>query len=535
VYAVLVAAALYAAVHLALRRWELPPVHAAVGAAAVTGVLGSVTEHSALAGAAVGLLALLRVTDETGRTLGRTVGRAWWALTRLPVGIALVAGLLIQVKLSVGIAVAVVAVLTALAGPSVRRVLTDAVATLVAGAASFLLFWVLAGQDLAWLPEWAHGSSEIVRGYPDAMSTPGIDRLFDYVVAAALAVFVVVQLVRLGRRAGLRRTIVPALLAAALAEFAFKATFIRYDDKHELFFIVATAVLLGFAPLARRRIWAVAAVVGALVMMAPGTTWLDLSQPRTAWRVALPVALKQSAADYYNQQAGGLGQAVYALPSEFVTAIADRPVAVDPYESAIAIDYGMTWHPWPVIQAYSAYTPYLDRLNARAARTASADQAVLRYPAAAIEGRNPRWETPEYLLTLACQYTQELTNGSWSLLGHDQPRCGPRHQVSSADVEASEAVTVPAGGPGELVLASFVPEGDSVLEKLEATFLRDSHQLWISADGQGFHVPEAIASGPLLVGYPDRGDAGIFPPFHYAQLSFTEPGTVTFSTMSIGS
>jgi hypothetical protein len=426
-------------------------------------------------------------------------------------------------------------VLTALAGPSVRRVLVDVVATLVALVASFLLFWVLAGQDLPWLRDWARGSAEIVRGYADAMGTPGTDRLFDYVVAATLAVFVVVQLVRFGRRAGFPRTIVPALLAAALAEFAFKATFIRYDDKHQLFFTVATAVLLGFAPLGRRRLWAVAAVVGALVMMAPGTTWLDLSQPRTAWRVALPVALKQSAADYYNQQARGLGQAVYALPAEFVTAIADRPVAVDPYESAIAIDYGMTWHPWPVMQAYSAYTPYLDRLNARAARTASADQAVLRYPAAAIEGRNPRWETPEYLLTLACQYTQELTNGSWTLLGHDQPRCGPRHEVSSADVEAGEAVTVPAGGPGELVLASFVPEGDSVLEKLEATFLRDSHQLWISADGQGFHVPEAIASGPLLVGYPDRGEQGIFPAFHYGQLSFTEPGTVTFSMVEIGS
>jgi hypothetical protein len=528
VYAVSAAAALYAAAFLALRRrWEVSPAVAAGTATALTAIFGTVVEASALAAVACGLFALVDAVSvaEGARRRGR--------VTALPVAIAAASGLLVQVKLSVGVAVALVAALSALGDLAGRRVLLDLVAAGAAGAVSFLSFWLLAGQDLGWLPEWVRGSVEIVAGYPGAMALERQDALLGYLLVLALAAYAVVLLVGLARRVGLRRALVPALLAGALLEFGFKAAFIRHDDHELVFFTVATAVLLAIAPLARHRTAAVAAVVSALLMMVPGLDWLDVRDARDAWRVSLQVALDGSAADSYDEQAKAGGRATYQLPEEFVSAVGDQPVAVDPYDAALAIDYDMNWHPWPVMQAYSAYTPFLDRLNARAARTAPADQVVLRLPTVTVDARNPVWETPEYVLTLACQYTQVLTNGSWSLLRHDDPRCGERREVGREALDAGETVDVPPAGPDELLVASFRPQGEGVLHRLSDVVLKDWTMLSVTADDQAFGMPESLAGGPLLVGYPDRGDEGVFPAFHYARLSFTEPGTVTFSSIPL--
>lgn len=527
-YSVLAVAGLFVTSYVALRRrWDQSPVAAAACAAAITAILGATVEASALALAACAAAALIHaVTLAEG---ARRVG----TITLLPVAIAVVAGLLVQVKVSVGVAAAVIAFLTALGDLSIRRLVVDTVATGAAFIASFLLFWSLAGQQFQWLPEWVRGSMEIVRGYPEAMAFERADGLLGYLVGLVLAIFVVVQCVRLARRVGVRRAAVPTLLAAALGVFAFKAAFTRHDDHELTFFALVTAILLSLAPLARHRWSGVVALVGALVMVMPGATWLDVRQARDEWRVAMQIALVEPSAEVYYDRGKEQGRATYQLPEEFVTAIADHPVSVDPYDVALAIDYDMTWHPLPVFQAYSAYTPYLDRLNARAARSAPADQLMLRIPTASIDARNPRWETPEYTLTLACEYTQQLSDGLWSLMRHDEPRCSGREEVGRQHVTANESATVPPARPDELVLAQFQPDSTSIPARLGHTIFKDWGQFAVEVDDESFQLPEALAGGPLIVSYPDRGAQGLFPAYHYDQISFSVPGTLTFNTVHL--
>jgi hypothetical protein len=528
VYAVVVSAAMYAAVYTALRRgWLVSPAAAAATAAAVTAVSGAVAESSMLALAACSIFASVHALSvaEGARPSG--------TVTLTPVVIAAVSGLLVQVKLSVGLAVAVVALLAALGDLALRRLVVDLVAAGVAGMLSFLVFWLLAGQDLGWLPEWVRGSMDIVTGYPDAMGLERSDALFGYLVALALVAFIAQQLVRLARRVGPRRALAPALLAAALLDFAFKAAFTRHDEHELVFFALVLALLLALAPLARHRAAAITAVVSAGLMVVPGLDWLDAREARDSWRVALQVSLDRSSADYYDEHAKEAGRTAYALPEAFVAAIGDHPVAVDPYDGAVAVDYDMDWHPWPVMQAYSAYTPFLDRLNARAARTAPQDQMVLRLPGATVDARSAYWDTPDYLLTLACQYTQVLTDGTWSLLQHDHPRCGDRREVGRQSLDAGETVNVPAAGPDELLVAGFQPRAGGIVDRLAGVVLKDWTTLSVTADDQELRLPEALATGPLLVGYPDRGEEGLFPAFHYGRMSFDEPGTVTFETIAL--
>jgi hypothetical protein len=533
VYSVLIVSTLYAASYTAVRLgWDLGPTPSAITATVVTAILSAISEPSTLAVAACGLAALVY-------TIRRAEGAAHkGVVTLLPVLSAVAAGLLVQVKLSVGVAVGVVAFLTALGDLSVfsvRRLLLDTLASGAAFVASFVAFWLLAGQQLQWLPEWVRGSIEIVRGYPEAMASEREDPLAGYLVALTLTVFVIVQCVRLARRVGVRRTLVPALLAAVLGQFAFKAAFIRHDDHEFTFFTVLAAALLGIAPLARHRTAAVVAVVAALVMVVPGLDWLDPRGARNEWRTALQIALVDSSADTYDANAKNQALASYQLNPDLVNAIADHPVAVDPAESALAIDYNFNWRPWPVMQAYSAYTPFLDRLNARAARTAPPDQLVLRNPTNSIDGRNPRWETPAYLLVLACNYTQEFSDGvTWSLMKHDEPRCGRPHEVSTVSLDAGETATVPTPGPDELVVASFEPEADGLAARLVKAVLKDPSPLIVTVDDEfDERLPEALAGGPLLVSYPDRGDKGLFPPYAYRELAFSMPGTLTLSTIPL--
>ncbi len=152
VYTVLATAALYATSYVGLRRrWELSPFLAAVASAAITAILAGAVERSAVAAAACGLAALLH-------SMARAEGaHPRGSVTRLTIVLAVVAGLLVQVKLSVGVVVVVVALLTALGGLSVRRVVLDILTTGVAFVVSFLLFWLIAGQSLSWLRDVVAG------------------------------------------------------------------------------------------------------------------------------------------------------------------------------------------------------------------------------------------------------------------------------------------------------------------------------------------------------------------------------------------
>ena len=520
-----VVAVLWVATYAGLRRLVSERA-ATITATLATTLSAAVAEISTLAVTAAAMVVILDLLTP------RDEPRSRWSIGYLAPSVAACSGLFLQVKLSTGLAMLVVALLAACAQRPVRRALLTLAASVGCVIASFLACWLVIGQDLGDIPAWLRGSREAISGYSEAMATERLDYLVGYVVAIGLGGFILVASVRGALSLGRARGVVLVVLCLALLDIMLKAAFTRHDQHELAFFVMTTGLLVVLGPLMQHRTAALVAVGISLAMIVPGLQPFDVGQVRDRWRVALQVVLVPGAEDGYNTISREQGQATYLLPQTFVDLIGHHPVAVDPFEAALPIDYGMQWRPMPVFQTYAAYTAYLDDLNAKAARNAPDDQLVLRSDAPTIDGRNPHWETPAYLLALACDYEVVHREGTWTLLQHAEPRCGTAEQVKSQRVSAGQKVAVPDAGPDEIVVASFEPDPPGLLTRAFTAAFKGVQPFEVTVDGHDFRMPQGLAGQPAIMTYPDEADHGLFAPFDYGTVAYSRPGTVTFDTIS---
>ncbi len=528
--AMLVVAALTWVLTVALRR-VLPIVGATVAATVITLVSAAVSEMSLLAVTAGVTAAVLHVLAGGAGESRRL------RFDPVPAGLAAASALLVQVKLSVGVTLLVVALLAACVQRRPARVLVDLAAAVAAFTVAFAVLWVAIGQDLGTIGSWAHASADIVTGYGEAMAFERRDSVLGYVVAVALVAGVVVWAVRACRETGRSRVAPVGALVMTLAAigFAFKAGFTRHDEHELVFFVVLAGLAVAWAPYAKRRATTILVLVTVVAMVLPGLGWLDVKQVRDRWRVAAQVVLTSGGAPGYTESNRLLGQQGYQLPQAYLDEIGRHPVSIDPYDSSVAVDYKLRWHPMPVFQSYQAYTPYLDDLNAAAARGAPADQYVLRFGTAPVDNRNSVWETPAYQLTLACDYARVMADGPWLLLEHAQPRCDDPVDAGSASVQAGEPVSLPKPGPDEMLVARFEADAPNVLTRLFHAALKDFSPFKVTVDGTTFRLPEALVGQDVMYAYPDQGDAGLFTAFEYHSATYPTSGTLHFSTIKLRS
>lgn len=580
----------------ALRR-AMPAVAAAVGSAALVTVLA----HGALAGdllfIGAGLVALNYVVAVPGPRTG-------W----IPAGTAVVASLLTQVKFSEGLVLAVAAVTCAVFGPSQRA--RRAIEVVFAYAVGTCGWWLLAGQSLADLVRWFHGSFEIASGYTDALSYEAFPHS---AIAYALLIAVVIVLagqVALAARAESARVVSGvALTSGALLYLGFREGYNRHDLGHEgFFYLVATGLLtwwvgwpagrssalldrigrrtrgllrIGARPLSvcvcvatlllgclvarqafyesgRHAVGSIFLVLAAAVILAVYGNGLFRSccvlavaalmamyavplTPRTVardWALEARTLVDRSYLDHRATVAAQAVRAHFAVPTSALLTVGRHPVAVDNYDTSVVWAYGLTWRPAPVFQQLSAYTPYLDRLNATSITDAPVDQMILRAPDA-IDGRNPLWDPPRYVLTELCNYRRAGNDANWLLLRKATNRCSAPTGMPEEAVDAGAPVTVPTAQSGQAVIMSFEPSSPSLLDKAERFLFKPRHPLYVhTSDATGtndFRLPRALATGPLIVRFP--ATAGWPAEFggtdSYDHVSFSESGTVTFKIVSL--
>lgn len=389
-------------------------------------------------------------------------------LLRFPPALAgAVAAAAMLLKFNAGIAVLFFAVVTAVA---VRQ---RVVRVLGAFAGTFAAAWVVTGNSLGDVPRWLRGSYELAAGYTSAMAgeLPGLG--WHYAVAPLL----VAGLLALGVTVPERRArwATGLLLLGGLA-LAVKHGFVRHDGHAAAFFLPCALVPL--ALFRRIRLDFVttcvtvlcAALVGSL--LGPKGAGMSRSDVRDTLRVD-PVVL---------------------------AAIGDRTVHVDPWEISAVWAYGLRWLPAPVLQSYSAYTPWLDDLHAEGL-TADVVLRPLRPPA--VDGRVPAFESPAYVLALVCSYRAEVAGERWRLLARVPWRCGEAVRVRSVRARAGESVVVPEpSSPDRLVYARLhlsVPVPVRVRD-----LLLKSPPDRIVLDGRSYRFVRGTAAQPHVLRVPDQ-------------------------------
>jgi hypothetical protein len=342
--------------------------------------------------------------------------------------LAAFAAFMTQIKFSEGVVLLVLAGIVAVCVRTLRALAVNAAAAGAAFTVTLVLSWLVAGQRLGDLVSWLRYSREIANGYQEAMAIELPYYTVGYLLAALLTVVAVTLAVRTARRYRGPVALGVVLVVVTVLEFGFKHGFIRF--RGFTFFLVAAFVLIALARYARRPAAVLVTAVLALALLPFGLVQFDPFTARDRWRASGEAVL--NGAFRVGMMAGNqkVARDQYGLSARMVAETKGHPVSVDPVEATLPWAYSMNWNPVPVFQAYVAYTAALDELNARAIVSAPSDQIVLRqHLSFAVDGRNNRWETPRYLLALACNYTAGVNEGDWSLLRHGENRCSKPRSV----------------------------------------------------------------------------------------------------------
>jgi hypothetical protein len=427
---------------------------------------GTVVQVPDLAGLLLGVL-LLVMALEQGANYARSSGLAAAA------GLVLAATAMIK---STSLVSGVVLILLFILVAAVHRWRASVLAAGLGFIGGFALLWVVTGQNLQDIPAYVHSTLELASGYSAAMDG-GSSSLFTGLGAAIVAAtgIGVILLWRQGNRSGFWLM----LLLFPVVALEFKEGFVRADVFHETWFFSVVGIAAGVlvAVVASARMGAVGRVgvlsaaniavgLSASFLLGSGMPMpiLNMSATASEYRSAWTLVTDSTARDALESSTSAEARAAYDLSPAVVAGIATRTVDVIPTDIALAYGYGLAWDPRPVLQSYSAYTPYLDESDAAHFASQSAPDDVL-FADQAIDGLYPVFQEPatfralleHYRLAGAASPTFTLLSrsgaGSSNEAGSGVLQGGPPASAGTVCGPLGEALTVPER-PGQYTFAS---------------------------------------------------------------------------------
>lgn len=478
-----------------------------------------------------------------------------WASPRVVVlGGGVLVAIELLVKANYGIAVLGVVALTVLGSPERRRNLPLFIVTTIG---VFVACWLASGQAIADIPAFISHSEQIVSGYSAAMATDIAAQHWERVAAVLTMVVLVGGAAIAARRDPPARRLAAVALVAFFSFAAFKQGFVRQGlgNTPEFFVLMAAAgiVVASRFPARPARVPALGLVVPltalALVVLPSPSLWQSLKPaPHVEFlRRDLDELVSSDVKTKTIAEARRSLRSTYRLPPAIVRDIGDRPVHIDPWEIGVAWAYGLNWHPLPVIQSYSAYTPQLDGVNAGALSAAHGPTMILRRRGAvagsvnAIDGRFAGWESPAAMRAMLCHYRAVRTTARWQLLERAISRCKMTIPVGVVRSTTDEWIQIPPPPRRSLVFARVAGIGVESWESVRSLLYRARDRTaTFSGGGTRRLVPATAWDGLILCAAPGADfphPFGLAPDcnaisFHIAGVS-QRPITVRFFAQAV--
>lgn len=288
---------------------------------------------------------------------------------------------------------------------------------------SFLVGWMLCGQNPLNLPDYFFNSWEISQGYQETMGVPTPPDAF---VAALASLAFLAAYLTLNVLGATDRPRALALVGgtAAFIFLNWKHGFVR-SDGHMIgyfycTFVPATAfpALLADTPRFRRAktlllLGAFAAGIVGVGVALPGVIrWiLGNGQERIVNNVRKLADLRGTYAVVENDLRNE--RSAYLLP-ETRKIVRQSPIDVIGYEQAVAIYNDFNYRPRPVFQSYSAYRPWLSHLNFKYYASDRAPEFVL-LKLHTIDRRLVTMDDAQVLSLLLHRYEYVLTEKGYHL------------------------------------------------------------------------------------------------------------------------
>ena len=281
-------------------------------------------------------------------------------------GIVLAATALIK---STSLVSGVIVVLLFMVVAAVHRWRASALAAALGFIGSFVLLWLVTGQNLLDIPAYVRSTLDLVSGYSAAMDGGSSSLWTGLGAAIVLATAAGVALLwRQGNGSGFRLM----LLLLPIVALEFKEGFVRADVFHEAWFFSMTGIVAGFlvAVTASARTAVVGRVgvlsaaniaVGLSAAFLLGTGIADAPPEHEHDGQRLPSRLDarhrfcRGVSPWRAPRAPTRGQPM-ASHRRWSLVSPPTPWMLIPTDIALAYGYGLAWDPRPVLQSYSAYT-----------------------------------------------------------------------------------------------------------------------------------------------------------------------------------
>jgi hypothetical protein len=316
----------------------------------------------------------------------------------------------------------------------------------------FLLLWMLAGQSLANLPAYVDGAWEITKGYVLAMSVDEMPEVV-WITAAALWVIVAAFVLKRLRPATLDLRFY-MLLFFGLTWFLFwKHGFTRADAGHVALFFPVAIILLVATPagFGQSRQWTMLDFGPAICLVG---LWLchptlvrDL--PRGFVR-----RVQDNEADLFKTDrrvrrfAAGVKEDLRLHGKELRPMVGAETIDVFNYDQHEVLREHLNYHPRPIFQSYSAYTPALLQRNLDFYESENAPAFVFAR-LETVDDRYPAQDDSLLLEEFPRRYFVTRTAGDYLLLRRrpEQPRGKlVREALASREVSFGEEIVLPDSG-----------------------------------------------------------------------------------------
>ncbi|MDR3482093.1 MAG: hypothetical protein P4L91_15430 [Burkholderiaceae bacterium] len=237
---------------------------------------------------------------------------------------------------------------------------------------AMLAFWMASGQAVASLPDYFISMLPIVSGYTEAMANDG--STLELALYLAVSILMLLAISNQTQMRWKSRAFLACIYFVSLF-VAFKAGFVRHDDKHAAIsgsFILLTALLLQFVLHSRNVRRAV-----RMTLVFALCSWVNAAAYFESRYMEMPVDVVYGAMTTYSLAWHGLtgriedknwARTQFDAAASAVRASAPLPLLqgttdIYSYGQSALIYSGNTWSPRPILQSYSAYTPALAEIN----------------------------------------------------------------------------------------------------------------------------------------------------------------------------
>jgi hypothetical protein len=321
-----------------------------------------------------------------------------------------------------------------------------------------LVLWLIARQSLTDLPGYLANALPVMSGWSEAMALEEPGRGRDYVLAA-IGLILGAGLAYAATRG--RDRLEAAAVGLVLLGFTwvtFRHGFTRHDAGHAITFF--GPMLLVLPAFLRRDRLALGLLVAAAIPLTIGA--MEGRRAADLLKVSTTPAVDAAGTLLSGEKRARLREErrthlrnTWALAPSTVELLRQGTTHYDS-ETGLAWAYQeLPWRPLPMFQTFTTYTEELDELNVDFMRGDRAPRFIVRSPTN-YDQREPRFESPGYVLELSCRYRQVTVDRIWQVLERSDPRCGEPREVESRDARFGEPMRVPrAAGRDSILVARF--------------------------------------------------------------------------------